>query len=106
MPVGMGVGSFLAQTVSAHLIIISKGKEGAVGASFFSFHNLLPSRDLHTKEEELERSWTWRRPARIHGTVGLARHLLATFGSCGEAFLENSVGRIENLLVSGNSLPT
>lgn len=96
----MGVESLSAQTVSAHLIIISKGKEGAVGASFFSFHNLLPARDLHTKEEELGRSWTWRQPARIRGTMGLARHLVATFGSCGQAFLENSVGRIENLLVS------
>lgn len=104
--VGMGVGSLPAQTVSAHLIIISKGKEGVVGASFFSFHNLLPARDLHTKEEELGRRGTWRQPTRIHKNMGLTRHLVATFRSCGQAFLENSVGRIENLLVSRNSFPT
>jgi hypothetical protein len=59
-----GVGSLSALTVEAPLIIISKGKEEAVGAGFFSFHNFsFLSGDLHTKQERLGRSWTWRQLA-------------------------------------------
>lgn len=62
MPVGLGVGSLSAQTVDAYLIIISEGKEGAVGAGFFPLYNLLLSGDLHIKQGKLGRSWTWRQP--------------------------------------------